>query len=126
MSTGRQTLASIEASIEDLQRQERALQAELEAGNKQRAGLVETRLGTIRELAEVRTRTAVSDGVIDDSDRLIASVRSLLEAREKTRTQLNQRHAEIDTRRNAARSHVAPGRLRQRHPNGRLHGHTRT
>ena len=99
MTDGQSTLSALETSIQDLQQRERALQAELEAANTQRSALVERRLKTIRELAEVRTRSALADGVIDHSDRLSDRVASLLDARGKTLAALTARHKQAQDKR---------------------------
>ena len=80
MSSGRQTLASIEQSISELRAREKALQEELARANGARSNLIEQRLKTFRELAEVRARHAVSDNVIDEADRLSVRVSNLLVA----------------------------------------------
>ena len=82
-TSGRETLASIEQSIADLRAREADLQGTLEAITGERSGIVEQRLAAYRELAEVRTRHALSDGVIDEADRLSHRVANLLIAREK-------------------------------------------
>jgi DNA repair exonuclease SbcCD ATPase subunit len=92
MSDGQETLAAITSSIADLQRRERELQGALEDANTERTTLVERRLKAIRELAEVRARNALADGVIDQSDRLSNRVASLLQVRAKTIAGLAIRH----------------------------------
>lgn len=92
MREGQKTLAAIETSIADLQARERTLQAGLEEVNAKRTGLVDKRLKAIRELATVRTRNALADGVIDASDRLSDQVASLLAARTETVSALEERY----------------------------------
>ena len=77
VTSGRETLANIEQTIDDLRAKERDLQGELEAITANRSSLIEKRLAAYRELAEVRTRHAISDGVIDEADRLSARVANL-------------------------------------------------
>lgn len=101
MSSGRETLGAIERSIEDLRRREQTLQTALESANAKRANLVDARLRAFRELAEVRTRTAIADGIIDESDRLTDQVASLLEARTKTVNALTERQRAADATRTA-------------------------
>lgn len=88
---GRETLHQIEQTIADLRAREHALKSELEAITAARSDLIVQRLGAYRELAEVRTRHALSDGVIDEADRLSSRVENLLIARLKTVTELNAR-----------------------------------
>lgn len=95
-TSGRDTLANIEQTIEDLRAKERALQVELEVINTTRSNCIEQRLTAYRELAEVRARHAISDGVIDEADRLATRVASLLIARQKTMADLKQRLAKSD------------------------------
>lgn len=101
MSTGRQSLANIETTIQDLQARERDLQTELENANTRRTALLKERLDAFRALAEVRTRSAVADGVIDASDRLADHVASLLDARMKTVEGLRNRLHDAEKRREA-------------------------
>ncbi|MEO1544393.1 MAG: hypothetical protein AAFR75_10300, partial [Pseudomonadota bacterium] len=91
MTSGRKTLRQIEEGIGDLRQQEKRLQAELERDTKRHVELLEKRSGAFRDLAEVRARDAVSDGVIDRADRLEAQVAGLLSARQKTIDVLKQR-----------------------------------
>lgn len=98
-TSGRETLVHIEQAIEDLRAKERAVQADLEASTEHRSKLIEQRLAAYRELAEVRTRHAISDGVIDEADRLSTRVANLLIARQKTISELKDRLAKIDDNR---------------------------
>jgi len=91
VTSGRQTLGQIEQAIEDLRSQEHAVQRELELATQRRAKLMEDRIDAYRELAEVRARHAVSDGVIDEADRLSHRVEALLVARQNTVTDLKSR-----------------------------------
>lgn len=84
MQTGRETLKSIESALRDLQAQERQVRAELERNGQERSDLLSKRLSAFRELAVVRNRHAVADGVIDDADRLTDQVKGILQARQKT------------------------------------------
>ena len=99
MTSGRQTLAEIEGSIDDLKQREHALRDELESATARRSELIEQRLKAYRELAEVRTRHAVSDGVIDEADRLSVRVADLLAARQKTIASLKERREAGEKRR---------------------------
>jgi chromosome segregation ATPase len=99
-TSGRQTLASIEQAIQDLRAREAVLQRELEKVTADRAEIVEERLKAYRELAEVRARNAVADGVIDEADRLSARVANLLSARQRTIDDLKARYAAAEERRN--------------------------
>ena len=83
-TSGQQTLASIEKSVEQLRDDESQLRKLMEDANSERSKLIEQRFENIRTLAIVRTRTALSDGVIDEADRLSYKVRALLQARSKT------------------------------------------
>lgn len=98
-TSGRETLANMEQTIDDLRVKERALQGVLEAITENRSKLIEQRLAAYRELAEVRTRHAISDGVIDEADRLSARVANLLIARQKTVTDLKDRQTKADDER---------------------------
>ncbi len=99
MTPGRDTLASIEQSIQDLRQREADLQRDLETTNEERARVIEQRLAAFRELAEVRARHALSDGVIDEADRLSARVANLLIARQKTIRDLRVRNRDADSQR---------------------------
>ncbi|MEE9589088.1 MAG: hypothetical protein V3V97_13830 [Hyphomicrobiaceae bacterium] len=90
MVSGRDTLASIEQSIRDVQSAEQRVQGELAEANEERARLLEQRLRAFRELAEVRAKHALADGVIDDADRLSHQVESILQARQKSIAQLRE------------------------------------
>ena len=102
VTTGRETLASIEQAIADLRRQEGELRGELERLTAARADETAKRLKAYRELAEVRARDALADGVIDEADRLSSRVATLLAARQKTIDDLKQRQRAADQRRQAA------------------------
>lgn len=93
MVSGRKTLSEIERSIGDLRRQEQQLLSEVEGINAHHVRLLEQRTAAFRELAEVRTRNAVSDGIIDQADQLQHRVESLLKARQATIDQLKQRES---------------------------------
>lgn len=94
-----ETLRTIERSIADHRREEKSLLDELERGNGALATLVEQRTAAIRELAEVRTRDAVSDGVITQADQLQHKVESALIARQKTIESLRARDGTADAKR---------------------------
>jgi chromosome segregation ATPase len=96
MQSGRDTLAGIEDALRDLKSQEAALAQELEAANRERAGLVAERLQRLRELASIRARDASADGVIDEADNLSQQVRAILEARLKTIEALRERQAKAE------------------------------
>ena len=81
MRTGRQTLASIEEALGDIAREERELRGKLEKLNRARATLAAERVASLKDLARHRVHEAIADGVIDDADRLSASVRSVLSTR---------------------------------------------
>lgn len=98
-TSGRETLASIEQTIADLRAREAALQETLEKITDERSQIIEQRLAAYRELAEVRTRHALSDGVIDEADRLSHRVANLLIARQKTIAEIRGRLAAADERR---------------------------
>ena len=91
MTTGRRTLDDIEDAIRDIRQRERGVQTELETATQQRAKLIGLRANAFRELAQVRAKSALADGVIDQADRLSHRVASLLEARQKTINSLTER-----------------------------------
>jgi chromosome segregation ATPase len=93
MVTGRQTLASIEQALAEVSADVERLTAELEKANQDKARLIAERLEGFRELAQFRASLAVVDGVIDETDQLSAQVRSILEARQRTLTGLQQRES---------------------------------
>lgn len=110
MVSGRDTLASIEQSIRDIQSSERRLQGDLEEINGERANLLGQRLEAFRELAEVRAKNALADGVIDRADHLSHQVESILNARAKTISQLRSRMDEAhDQRENLMRKYDKTG-----------------
>ena len=88
MANGQRTLSSIEQSIEDLRGDEQRLRTELEGANTNRSKLIEQRLDQFRSLAQVRTRNALSDGVINEADHLSHQVQALLKARQKSTANL--------------------------------------
>ncbi len=97
--SGHETLSEIERTIVDLREKERALQVELESRTTERSAMIERRVAAYRDLAEVRMRHAVSDGVIDEADRLSKRVANLLVARQKTINELKARAAQTDEER---------------------------
>ncbi len=101
MATGYQTLREIERAIADLRRREQEQQRLLGTANDERAKLVSQRTAAFRELAEVRTQTALADGVIDDADQLQARVANLLSARQQTIRALQSRSERINAQRAA-------------------------
>lgn len=84
MISGRQTLSEIERSIRGLRSQEKQLLADMEQINAHHVRLLDQRTAAFRELAVVRARNAVADGVIDEADALRHRVASLLQARQTT------------------------------------------
>jgi chromosome segregation ATPase len=98
MTSGQATLAEIERAIADLRDREGKLQARLEGLNGERAKLLEERTASFRELAEVRAKHALADGVIDEADRLQARVAALLSARQRSVDSLKERLAAAGTR----------------------------
>ncbi|MEQ8823226.1 MAG: hypothetical protein RIC14_02520 [Filomicrobium sp.] len=101
MVSGRRTLKEIERSIRDLRSREQRLQKEVEDTTRTHIALLEQRATALRELAEVRTRDAVSDGIIDEADRLQVRVESLLKARQATIDTLKLREQEANEQRDA-------------------------
>lgn len=93
MVSGRRTLSEIERSLADLGRQEQQLLKDVEALNAHHVSLLEQRTAAFRDLADVRTRSAVADGVIDRADALQHQVESLLKARQTTVDALKARDA---------------------------------
>ncbi|MGD9802050.1 MAG: hypothetical protein AB7E81_24935 [Hyphomicrobiaceae bacterium] len=104
MQTGRETLAGIEEALRDLKGQEATLARELETANKERVGLVASRLEGLRRLAAIRARDAMADGVIDEADNLTHQVRGILEARLTSVGALEGRQTKAEAERAA---HVA-------------------
>ena len=106
MISGRQTLSEIERSIQDLRQQEQQLLADMEKINAHHVRLMEQRTAAFRELAEVRARNAVADGVIDQADALQHKVASLLGARQTTidglKTREGSAHGQRDKLNSAA------------------------
>lgn len=101
MQSGRETLAGLEDALRDVKSQEAELQRALEDGNRQRTALVAERLEALQQLASVRAKDTMADGVIDDADNLSHQVRAALEARLKTITQLRERQATAEASREA-------------------------
>lgn len=101
MRGGRDTLASIEQALQDLKVQEVHLQRELEQANQRRAALSAERLEALRALAALRTHDALADGVIDEADDLSDQVRTILQARAKTITQLEARQHAAEAERDS-------------------------
>jgi uncharacterized phage infection (PIP) family protein YhgE len=102
MVSGRETLSQIERSIEDLRRQEQQLMREVEGITAHHVRLLEQRTDAYRELAEVRIRSAVSDGVINEADALHHQVESLMKARQVSIDQLKARKTAADEKRGEA------------------------
>lgn len=102
MVSGRETLSEIERSIEDLRRQEQQLMREVEGITGHHVRLLEQRTAAYRELAEVRIRNAVSDGVINEADALHHQVESLMKARQVSIDQLKARKTAADQKRGGA------------------------
>lgn len=101
MVSGRRTLSEIERSIEDLRKREQQLVKDVEGLNEHRVRLIEQRTSAFRELAEVRARSAVSDGVINDADALDHRIENLLKARQASIDGLKDRANEADRKRDA-------------------------
>ncbi|MEO1206153.1 MAG: hypothetical protein AAFV45_07450 [Pseudomonadota bacterium] len=99
MTSGRKTLRQIEEGISDLRVQEKTLQGEMERDTKRHVALLEQRTSAFRDLAEVRARAAVSDGVIDRADRLEAQVANILSTRQMSIDSLKARDQEVHARR---------------------------
>jgi DNA repair exonuclease SbcCD ATPase subunit len=93
METGQETLASIEQALAEVSADVQRLTAELDSANQEKARLIAERLEGFRELARLRASLAVVDGVIDETDQLSGQVRSILDARQRTLTALQQREA---------------------------------
>lgn len=108
MQSGSATLGQIEDALRDAKTQEQTLQRELEQSNKERATLVAARLDSLKALASIRARDAMSDGVIDDADNLSSQVRAILDARLRSIAQLEERQAKAETaREDVVRRHEA-------------------
>lgn len=101
MTTGRQTLASIEQALAQVSADVDRLNAELDKANQDKARLIAERLDAFQELAQFRAKLAVVDGVIDEADQLSAQVRSILAARLKTHSVMQKR--EVDSARERER-----------------------
>ncbi len=101
MSTGRETLASIEKAIEEVSADVARLTAALDKANQDKAKLVAQRLQAFQELAEFQARLAVLDGVIDEADRLSVQVRTMLQARQKTISALKRREGQATAQRDS-------------------------
>lgn len=101
MQSGRDTLAGMEDALRDLKAQEASLSQELEAANRERANLSAERLERLSELAAIRARDAMADGVIDDADNLSQQMRASLQARLKTIADLRERQAKAEANREA-------------------------
>lgn len=102
MTTGRQTLASIEEALKQVSADADRLSAELDKANQDKARLIAERLTAFQELAKFRAQLAVVDGVIDEADQLSAQVTTILQARQKTLSAMQQREAAA----NAARERL--------------------
>ncbi len=99
--TGRETLASLEQALADIRLEEGRVKAELEEANRAKSDLIAKRLEAFRELAGFRTRLALVDGVIDEADQLSTQVKSLLQARLKTISDLEAREKAAEANRAA-------------------------
>lgn len=104
MVSGRQTLSEIENSIENLRKREQQLLKEVEGINQHHVRLVSERTSAFRELAELRARSAISDGVIDAADALDHKVESLLKARQATIDGLKERADQANANRDELNS----------------------
>lgn len=99
VSTGRQTLASIEEALKQVSADADRLNAELDKANQDKARLIAERLTAFHELAKFRTQLALVDGVIDEADQLSAQVTAVLQARQKTLNGMQQREADASSAR---------------------------
>ncbi|MDX2289291.1 MAG: hypothetical protein NW217_10790 [Hyphomicrobiaceae bacterium] len=98
MTTGRQTLEEIEAAIGKLGRREDELGWGLAAATSARADRLRDRAALVRRFAEVRVRSALSDGVVDEADRLESDVALILAGRQRTIASVAARKADADER----------------------------
>jgi len=92
MASGRRTLQEIEQALARVGKDEQRLQAKVDDLTTRKAKLLDERTGRFRELAEQRARDALSDGVIDEADRLQHRVATVLTARARTITELKKSH----------------------------------
>lgn len=99
--SGRQTLDGIEQALKEVSEKVDRLKTELAKANEEKAGLIAKRLAAFEDLAKFQVKLALVDGVIDEADRLSASVRSLLQARQKTVADLQHREADATAKRDA-------------------------
>ena len=99
MQTGSDTLKSIEQALRDLQERERGFQDELNGANDERGDLLSQRVASFKDLARVRARHALADGVVDQADRLSEQVEGILAARQKTIETLRDRAGAAQTKR---------------------------
>ncbi len=84
MTTGRQTLNSIETAISEVQRSVQRIQNELKTANDKKAQLLRARMQAFRELAEFRIRSALYNDVIGEAGNVSRQVAAMLEARNQT------------------------------------------
>jgi hypothetical protein len=101
MTSGRETLGSIERAIREISDRVNRLHAEVEQINRQKAALLSERVSAYEALARHRTEMALADDVIDAADLLSAHVRTVLEARQKTLGALKNRQARAEKARAA-------------------------
>lgn len=99
MAQGYETLESIERAIGRIQQREEALLAAIEAENETRTGLMRERAKLLRQFAELRTRSAVADGVIDEADRLENDVGMILAGRQRSIADLKTQHRNAEAER---------------------------
>lgn len=106
MVDGRQTLQEIERAIADLRTRESQAQSDLEAATSERMALLKKRTAAFRELAELRAKSAIADGVINEADGLQHQVASLLSARQRTIDTLSDRSKAANTDRTHALNRI--------------------
>ncbi|MGF1649971.1 MAG: hypothetical protein ACFCUN_05940 [Hyphomicrobiaceae bacterium] len=102
MTQGFETLEEIEKAIADVRAEEQMLADKLAADTAALAQAFRDRAHAIRQLAEVRARDAVADGVIDEADRLDRDVATILSARQASIDDLARRYGERLERHRAA------------------------
>jgi DNA repair exonuclease SbcCD ATPase subunit len=99
MATGYQTLQNIEHAISQIRAREEELTRAMQADNETRTALMRERARLLRQFAELRTKSAVADGVIDEADRLENDVAMILASRQKTIADIEARHRRAEARR---------------------------
>jgi chromosome segregation ATPase len=102
MASGRRTLREIEGALAQLSDAEQRTQLRVDELTTSKARILEQRTGQFRELAEQRARDALSDGVIDEADRLQHRVATVLTARTRTIGELKKSHDRAEREHTAA------------------------